>query len=185
MEGSKLQCPCCKKYKEKNQVRTLINQMHPLHPKGFNVDFDWLCRVMSSGYKRWACDDCIKSKKAIISDPKQMNFSVMPKYLAYFNEERTCFDCKKDYIFSAEEQKYWFETLNFWHDAIPNGCKLCRKKIRHQKELVKRLSYLLENLDKNNREALLEIAQIYNEMGKEEKVKHYTALAKKANLKAE
>lgn len=177
MKKNKLICPCCNEDKEQERIKILIRQMYA---EGAEINFEWICQTMSIGYTRWACDDCLKRKKAIASDPRKMNFCVTPKYLAYFDEEKTCFDCKKEFIFSKEEQQYWFETLHFWHDSIPDRCKACRKKIRHQKELVKRLSALLENLDKNNRETLLEIAKIYTEMNKEEKAKQYTTWAKKA-----
>ncbi|MEO7113328.1 MAG: zinc-ribbon domain containing protein [Polyangiaceae bacterium] len=41
--------------------------------------------------------------------------------------ERTCRDCKQELVFSAAEQKHWYETLGFFIDATAVRCPACRK----------------------------------------------------------
>ena len=59
-----------------------------------------------------------------------------PKYpptYFYVNESDTCVQCGKDFVFSAREQKYWFETLQF--AAGPVRCRDCRRRRRTEKAL--------------------------------------------------
>lgn len=180
-EKKKVECPCCKLLKGQHEMRVLIYQLNTSKRLTFrdeevSVDFDFVCAIAESSRKKWACDKCVKSGKAIVSNHTKMNFSVMPRYYAYFDEKKHCYKCKKDYIFSLREQQYWFETLSFWHEAHPSECPTCRKSIRYQKNLVKELSNLLKNLDEENPDQLKRIAEIYKEMGNTEKEKHYNTL---------
>ncbi len=45
----------------------------------------------------------------------------------YFDLERQCRDCKRAFIFFAEEQKYWYEELGFGLDSDCVRCVDCRK----------------------------------------------------------
>jgi hypothetical protein len=46
----------------------------------------------------------------------------------YFDLKRQCRDCKKPFIFFAEEQKYWYEELGFPLESDCVRCTNCRKK---------------------------------------------------------
>jgi hypothetical protein len=41
-----------------------------------------------------------------------------------------CKICGRDVIFSAHEQKHWFEDLHFHFDSFPQECIECRRKRR-------------------------------------------------------
>lgn len=188
METGKIQCPCCDLLKDQNEVQTLLEQFYlmksgALKSKEVTIDFDWLVSMLEGGWKQWACDQCLKSGKAIIADSSKMNFTVSPKYLAYFDKKITCETCKKDFIFSAQEQQYWFETLKFWQDSYPKKCLTCRKKIRQQSALHTELFNLTKDLDKDNPDPnqLQRITEIYEELGvaTTEKARRYTTLMKK------
>lgn len=46
----------------------------------------------------------------------------------YYDLERRCRDCSKEFIFFAAEQKYWYEELQFGLDSDCVRCASCRKK---------------------------------------------------------
>ena len=179
-ETNKLECPCCNNFKTPHEVQILLKQFSF---KEAIMDFNSVCSILKHGWTQWACDQCLKRGKAIQSDPSKMNLTVTPKYLAYFDTIVECNNCKKDFIFSATEQQYWFETLRFREESYPNKCLTCRKKVRQKKDLNTELSNLIANLDKENPDQLQRIAEIYAEMGITEKSKHYNTLARKKRSK--
>ncbi len=83
----------------------------------------------------WACDGCLHSKRAIVGNPAKQKFCDHPPFLAYYDEEKTCNTCKRTFIFSASEQKHWYETLEFWVQSEAKDCLECRRKAREQKQL--------------------------------------------------
>jgi hypothetical protein len=48
--------------------------------------------------------------------------------LYYFDLKRECVDCGRPFIFFAEEQKYWYETLGFALDSKCVRCIDCRNR---------------------------------------------------------
>lgn len=182
-ETNKLECPCCNNFKGGHEVQILLEQFSlktkDLKSYEVRMDFNSVCSILKHGGTQWACDRCLKSGKAIASDPSKMNFTVFPKYLAYFDTIVECNNCKKDFRFLSTEQQYWFETLGFREESYPNKCLTCRKKIKQKKNLNTELSNLIANLDKENPDQLQRVAEIYAEMGITEKSKHYNTLARK------
>ncbi len=55
----------------------------------------------------------------------------------------TCEDCKRDFLFFAEEQKYWHEELGFYVDAWCVRCCECRKKKQGPKAALRTYSDLV------------------------------------------
>jgi len=66
---------------------------------------------------------------AIEANLERQAFSPMP-VLYYFDLKRDCIECGRPFIFFADEQKYWYETLGFVLDADCIRCTDCRN--RHQ-----------------------------------------------------
>lgn len=63
----------------------------------------------------------------------------------YFDLERQCRDCKRPFIFFAEEQKYWYEQLGFGLESDCVRCVDCRKKqqgIARQREIYESLFHV-------------------------------------------
>jgi Probable zinc-ribbon domain len=58
----------------------------------------------------------------------------VPKYF-YCDEDRTCVQCGREFVFRASEQKYWYETLQFNFSAVPVRCLGCRRKRRSEHAL--------------------------------------------------
>jgi hypothetical protein len=69
------------------------------------------------------------SATAIKAEPGSQNFPTLP-VSHYFDVERVCRDCRRPFIFFAEEQKYWYETLKFPLDSDCVRCPECRKTER-------------------------------------------------------
>lgn len=64
--------------------------------------------------------------------------------LYYRDQTRHCTSCQKDFVFSADEQQHWYETLRIYTDVSPKMCVDCRRKARHLRRITKELNILLE-----------------------------------------
>ena len=62
----------------------------------------------------------------------------VPHYF-YVNEQRRCVQCGEEFIFSAKEQKFWYETLKFNFHSQATRCLDCRKKKRNEKAITEQL----------------------------------------------
>jgi hypothetical protein len=63
---------------------------------------------------------------AIRANPEKQNHPTLP-VSHYYDIEKICRNCKRHFIFFAEEQKYWYETLQFPLDSDCVRCSNCRK----------------------------------------------------------
>ncbi len=63
------------------------------------------------------------------ADISVQHYSVFPRYW-YFEARFRCDDCDGEFLWSAEEQRVWFETCRFYVDSIPRQCRDCRAKRR-------------------------------------------------------
>jgi hypothetical protein len=64
---------------------------------------------------------------AVEADLERQAFSPVP-VLYYFDLERKCVDCGRAFIFFAEEQQHWYETLGFDLSANCIRCTDCRNR---------------------------------------------------------
>lgn len=128
-------CPVCNKTVDLNRQRSL---------KDGKNRFPWFCsretlfEVTRKGDGRdphsdrnhihWACEQCLSRRKAILGNPIKQKFCDCYPYYAYADEERICEECRKTYMFDKEEQKHWYEELDFWVQSRPKKCKTCYKK---------------------------------------------------------
>ena len=71
---------------------------------------------------------------AVRANISQQNFSVCPRHW-YVDAELRCSRCDQSFVFSADEQKFWYEDLKFWIDSRPRECVKCRKDLRELKAL--------------------------------------------------
>jgi hypothetical protein len=75
---------------------------------------------------------------AIRGDPRKQNYSVCPRHW-YIDADFNCARCRKEFTWTANEQKAWFEKYNFWIDSHPRLCKMCMADRKHLEAL--RLEY--------------------------------------------
>lgn len=85
----------------------------------------------------------------------------VPKYY-YEDKERKCVQCGENFVFSAKEQKYWFETLQFNFNTEAIRCLSCRKQKRSEKALVNELALLKKSHKENPKDPyiMLEMARV-------------------------
>ncbi|MDH5446687.1 MAG: zinc-ribbon domain-containing protein [Gammaproteobacteria bacterium] len=88
-------------------------------------------------------DETIFPETAIPADISKQNYSVFPRKI-YVDMEKQCADCKRPFIFYAQEQKYWYEILGFFIDADCIKCVECRKQEREVNRLMQNYEKLLK-----------------------------------------
>lgn len=188
-----IQCKCCKKRVAPTHIQTVLGLL-PFHEfrdvssESYVKNFQETISRYPSFYQ-WACDTCIKKGKAIKARPSKQLYTfnypwdAASPFLAYYDISFTCKTCKTDFTFSKEEQRFWYEDLQFVVYSKPLNCRACRANIRAGKSLNAELSQLLKEGKPDNVEDLERIAEIYATMGKVEKVKAYRKAAQKLKAK--
>jgi hypothetical protein len=94
---------------------------------------------------------------AIAADLERQSYAAVP-VLYYFDVERVCLDCGRPFIFFAEEQRHWHETLGFALDADCVRCTDCRRKQHVLKRRWKRYDEL-SHVENRSSEEHLEMAE--------------------------
>lgn len=69
---------------------------------------------------------------ALRANPEAQNCSVCPRYW-YVSATFQCRRCASEFVFSAAEQRAWYEQYRFWVDALPGHCQPCRRQLRRVK----------------------------------------------------
>ena len=68
------------------------------------------------------------------ADTSKQDFSVCPRHW-YLDAEFRCGRCGEAFVFTAEEQGFWYEQLRFFVDSVPKQCRACRRESRELKAL--------------------------------------------------
>jgi len=100
-------------------------------------------------------------KGAVRGDIRAQEFCRMchaPRYY-YVDADRRCVQCGEHFVFSASEQKYWYESLKFHFDSVAIRCKRCRGRRRSDKALNSQLSQVAQTLRERPEDAAAWIAQ--------------------------
>lgn len=63
-------------------------------------------------------------------------YGLLPDY--YMDRPFVCRDCGSNEIWTAKQQKWWYETMKGHIDSRAVRCRACRKKIRDAKARQKR-----------------------------------------------
>ena len=75
-----------------------------------------------------------KERRAPV-DPQKPNmgntYSVPPEY--YYDQEFNCIDCGIHQVWTAQQQKWWYEEAGGYIFATANRCRTCREKERTRK----------------------------------------------------
>jgi Probable zinc-ribbon domain len=127
---------------------------------------------------QWACNHCIAEGMAIKGDYLKQYHGLGSPILAYTNLKRICVDCSAEFVFSAQEQQYWYEVLGFYLDSIPKKCPNCRKFVRVSKNMQKRVQALLQQ-DAHTVGELKELHEFYKLKGNIQKANYYQNQIKK------
>jgi predicted Rdx family selenoprotein len=81
-------------------------------------------------------------KGAVRGNVHKQQFCVMchvPRYF-FIDAARVCMQCGKSFVFTASEQKHWYEALNFHFDSVATRCAPCRRARRSDKAVRQTLS---------------------------------------------
>jgi len=80
-------------------------------------------------------------KGAVRGDIRKQDFCSMchmPRYF-FVDIERVCVQCGERFVFSAREQKHWYETLKFHFDSTATRCLDCRRSRRSDRAVNQEL----------------------------------------------
>lgn len=174
-------CPCCGEQRRPTELKVMLKKLLQIEDYDeFKSKRDHIT-VLTGLRGGWACDVCIRESKALVTDHQAQMYSPFhwPR-MAYYDSIKTCRSCGTEFTFSKEEKQHWYEELKFytWADAVQ--CLPCRREIRKQKELHKKLAQLLnQGIDNLNEESLDAVIDIYEQWGKTQKVGYYRAVARK------
>lgn len=175
-------CPACNNQKHRTEMDIAISKMKKLDKVQYKhyteLKIDTYASFINSDFE-WACDACLNSRKAIVSNPNLQSYCWHPHY-AYHDSKFICRTCKTECTFSKEEKKFWYENLKFWIDSTPVNCTSCRKEIKQLKLENKTLSEILKKGEGQISSFELEIViEIYSKWKKDEKVKYYQSILMK------
>lgn len=180
MPSSTAVCPSCSQAKYASEIKVMISKMDEINRRDFpnlkglnsydsfvNADFNW------------ACDLCLKTKKAIQANPG-LQVTSGDRHLAYFDISFNCEVCHTKSIFSKDEMAVWYEKYQLPTHAQPNTCLTCRRQIKEKNEQNTQLSTLLKKSEKElSKSELVDIVSVYADWGNEEKMKYYQSLVNK------
>jgi hypothetical protein len=73
---------------------------------------------------------------AIRARISNQNYRTCPRNW-YIDAAFSCADCRKTFVWSAKEQKAWFESYHFYVDSQPKLCKACSRQKRRLEGIQK------------------------------------------------
>lgn len=104
------------------------------------------------------------------ADISKQNYTVCPRHW-YIDAVFVCRDCGDEFVFTADEQCFWYEDRQFYVDSLPKSCVKCRKAQRANLELRKRYDALIsEALGRCSEDTKKEVVGIINELEVAEEV---------------
>ena len=90
------------------------------------------------------CPKCLRDGRALRADPSKQNHDGLGGPIdAFWDQTRKCGTCSNDYVFGAEEQQLWYETLGFFVESVPLECQGCRQQMRARKQAQRTMQELL------------------------------------------
>lgn len=103
---------------------------------------------------------------AVKAETGIQNYSVCPREW-YIDASFECQGCNTTFLWSASEQKAWFEDYRFWVDSCPTLCKECRREKRELKKLRQEYDRLVsEARSSNNPKAKRKVVDIISGLEK-------------------
>ena len=89
-----------------------------------------------------------RKEKRLKVDSSKLNmgntYSCAPLY--YYDQEFYCEDCGSYEVWTAKQQKWWYEEAGGYFFSIAKRCRKCRRKERDRKDLARKTH--LEGLKK-------------------------------------
>jgi Probable zinc-ribbon domain len=172
-------CPCCRLARPMRpstapwRIETVSNKEKP----GIwgNLESGWSAK--NASHLLWACDDCLTAGRALEAKPWLQTHGYGFAVFAYFDQTRSCEDCGTEFLFSASEQTYWYEELQFVMQSVPKQCPDCRKTRRKAKGVHLELGRIQAQFSGTVAE-LIQLADLYLELGNAAKALEHLRRAK-------
>jgi hypothetical protein len=172
-------CPCCRLARpmRPNTTPWRIETVSDKEKSGIwgNLEPGWSAK--NASHMIWACDECLAAGRALEAKPWLQTYGYGFAVFAYFDQTRTCEDCQTDFVFSANEQAYWYETLQFVAYSVPKQCPDCRKTRRKAKGVHLELGRIHSQFSGSVSE-LIQLADLYLELGNAPKALEHLRRAK-------
>ncbi len=73
---------------------------------------------------------------SVRGSPLRQVFGLGGPHLFYVDIERRCRSCRRMFVFSAKEQRHWYETLKFFECSTAIDCQNCRRDRRTARKLL-------------------------------------------------
>jgi hypothetical protein len=175
-----LLCPCCDTYRTLEEATGLTVTQDRYALNGGRRDLLAAARDRS---RRWACDACLKSRRAIPGLPWLQAHCDWDPWAAFFDVQETCRECQAEFVFTKEEQQSWYEALRFWVQSYPVRCPQCRRNRRQRHVIEQTLSELHSRYNADDPAQSLEMADLYLKLGNLAKAKLYLSRARIRLLK--
>ncbi len=80
-------------------------------------------------------------------DPSRQVFGLGGPALVFGPLEKRCRECGVDFVFTADEQRHWYETLGFFLDSTAVRCSSCRTKRRKLEQARRAWELALKAVD--------------------------------------
>ena len=94
----------------------------------------WFVKAALAGDLQWACEYCLRDGSALEGRPSIQLWCDFNPYFAFIDADSRCEDCSRQFVFTAVEQRYWYETLKFWVQSRPKQCVECRRARRASRQ---------------------------------------------------
>lgn len=103
---------------------------------------------------------------AVFADVSRQNYPLFPRPI-YVDMLKTCRTCHRPFLFYANEQRFWFETLRLPIDVDCVNCVPCRKHARRVKASLDRYANALNaaRLDAKDMKTFVDDTQFLLEQG--------------------
>ena len=178
-----LRCPCCgqRRLAEQDQSPALDEALLSMRggtPHWAKGRPGWSVSSARRGDLVWACDSCLELGKAIRAKPWLQELCCDAPRFAYFAQAKTCRRCGRDFVFTALEQRRWYEEFKLPPSAEPIDCRTCRDAKRRRSRAATQLAERLEALDPHDPSQLAEIASLYLAIGSSRKAAEFLRRAK-------
>lgn len=90
-------------------------------------------------------------KDAVRGEPRKQNLCFhcnVPMYF-YVDKPTQCLQCGRHFVFTAKEQKFWYEQLRFYGTSTAIRCPACRRQRRSEANLRQQIASAKQRLDSN------------------------------------
>ncbi len=104
----------------------------------------WVPGGEGPGHGFWAFDLDFRPPSppgAVAGNPARQEYCAFCHAPRYYYQDRpsVCAGCGRDFVFSAREQKHWYEALKLHVDSKAVRCPACRREARYERGAMLRL----------------------------------------------